>query len=163
MDGNGSVAPRERVNIVFRPAVGDAVEEVELPFSLLVLGKLSSQSRIGSLEDRKAVSVDKENFKDVLRAHDVSIDINVDNVMSEDDGQLHISLKIEEMSDFSPDSIVAQVPQMSQLLELRDALTALKGPLGNAPQFRRRLQGIIQNEETRRKLLLEFGLDEIEA
>ncbi|TFG58762.1 MAG: type VI secretion system contractile sheath small subunit, partial [Deltaproteobacteria bacterium] len=31
MAKEGTVAPKERVNIVYRPALGDAKEEVELP------------------------------------------------------------------------------------------------------------------------------------
>ncbi|HKT99965.1 MAG TPA: type VI secretion system contractile sheath small subunit, partial [Paraburkholderia sp.] len=38
MASDGSVAPKERVNIVYRPATGDAKAEVELPLKLLVLG-----------------------------------------------------------------------------------------------------------------------------
>ncbi len=38
MAKEGSVAPKERINITFKPAVGGAQEEVELPLKLLVLG-----------------------------------------------------------------------------------------------------------------------------
>ena len=31
MADDGSVAPKERVNIVYKPATGDAQEQVELP------------------------------------------------------------------------------------------------------------------------------------
>ena len=34
----GSVAPRERVNIVYKPATGNAREEKELPLKLVVMG-----------------------------------------------------------------------------------------------------------------------------
>ncbi len=38
MAKEGSVAPKERINITFRPATGNAQEEQELPLKLLVLG-----------------------------------------------------------------------------------------------------------------------------
>ena len=38
MPRESSVAPKERVNIVYRPATGDASEEVELPLKILVMG-----------------------------------------------------------------------------------------------------------------------------
>ncbi|MBR3665419.1 MAG: type VI secretion system contractile sheath small subunit, partial [Lachnospiraceae bacterium] len=38
MAKEASVAPKERVNIVYRPATGDAQEEIELPLKLMVLG-----------------------------------------------------------------------------------------------------------------------------
>ncbi|MCF4976367.1 type VI secretion system contractile sheath small subunit, partial [Pseudomonas lactis] len=41
MAKDGSVAPKERINITFKPAVGSAQEDVELPLKLLVLGDFS--------------------------------------------------------------------------------------------------------------------------
>lgn len=38
MAKEGSVAPKERINITFKPATGNAQEEIELPLKLLVLG-----------------------------------------------------------------------------------------------------------------------------
>ena len=38
MSKEGSVAPKERVNITYKPAIGNAKEEVELPLKLLMLG-----------------------------------------------------------------------------------------------------------------------------
>ena len=32
----GSVAPKERVNITYKPAIGNAKEEVELPLKMLI-------------------------------------------------------------------------------------------------------------------------------
>ena len=40
MSDQGSVAPKERINITFKPATGGAQEEVELPLKVLVLGCL---------------------------------------------------------------------------------------------------------------------------
>ena len=43
MGKEGTVAPKERVNIVYRPATGDAKEEIELPLKLLVVGDFTLQ------------------------------------------------------------------------------------------------------------------------
>jgi type VI secretion system protein ImpB len=45
------------------------------------------------------------------------------------------------------------------MMELRDALKALKGPLGNIPSFRKSLQELVHDESSRAKLLAELGLD----
>ena len=52
----------------------------------------------------------------------------------------------------------AQVPELNKLIELREALVALKGPLGNIPAFRERLQALIASEESREKLLAELDI-----
>ena len=62
------------------------------------------------------------------------------------------------MADLSPDNIAAQVPELKKMLELREALVALKGPMGNIPAFRAQLQALLDNEETREQLIQELGL-----
>ena len=48
------------------------------------------------------------------------------------------------------------MPELNKLLELREALVALKGPLGNVPAFRKAIQGVLDDEAAREKLLAEL-------
>ena len=41
-------------------------------------------------------------------------------------------------------------------LELREALVALKGPLGNVPAFRKVIQSVLEDDAAREKLLKEL-------
>jgi len=66
-------------------------------------------------------------------------------------------LKFESLKDFGPEAVANQVPEVKKLLELRSALTALKGPLGNTPEFRKKIQAIISDPAAREKLLGELG------
>ncbi len=68
-------------------------------------------------------------------------------------------LKINTMKDFSPDSVAQQVPELNSMLELRKALLALKGPLGNVPSFRKTIQSILGDDKTRSQIMSELGLD----
>jgi type VI secretion system protein ImpB len=45
-------------------------------------------------------------------------------------------------------------------MDLRNELTALKGPLGNVPAFRRKIQSLLQDDGARARLLSELGLSE---
>ena len=47
-----------------------------------------------------------------------------------------------------------------RLLELRESLKALKGPLANVPEFRRKVQEMVSDEKARAALLSELNLDE---
>ena len=160
MAKEGTVAPRERVNIVYRPAIGDAKEEVELPLKMLVLGDFTFKPDDRRVEDREPINVDKDNFNEVLNAQNINVDITVPNKMSgEPDEEINLKLKFDSIKDFGPEAIVKNTPELSQLLELRKALTALKGPLSNVPSFRKKIQELVKDDEAREQLLNELGVE----
>jgi type VI secretion system protein ImpB len=158
MAKDGSVAPRERVNIQYKPATGGAQEEKELPLKLLVMGDFTLGNEDTPLEDRKPVNVDKDNFNEVMKNHNIKIDVNVKNTLAGKEGEeLSSSLKFSTLKDFDPDAIARQVPELNKMLELREALAALKGPMGNFPAFRKKIQQIVGDDATREKILKEIG------
>jgi len=160
---DGSVAPKERVNIMFKPATGGAQEEIELPLKLLMLGDYSCAEDERPLEDRKPIGVDKDNFNDVMRKQNLNLAFSVPNKLTGEEGdEMAVKLKMETLKDFAPDAIATQVPELNKLMELRNALTALKGPLGNVPAFRRKLEQMVLDDDTRQKMIAELGLDEKE-
>lgn len=157
----GSVAPKERINIKYVPATGGEAAEVELPLNLLVVGDMKGRPEDSSIEERSMVSIDKNNFSAVMSEMDISLNLNVANKLDENasaDDELNVSLDIKSLNDFSPDNIAKSVPELKKLLELREALTAVKGPLGNVPAFRARIAELLENEESRAQLLKELNL-----
>ena len=162
MAKEGSVAPKERVNIVYKTDVGDAQEEVELPFRFLVVGDFTGKEQPDvPVEQRTLVSVDKTNFDDVLAGQQVATDLSVPNELTDntDGEELAVSLRFENMKDFSPDAITQQVPELSGLVGLRDALTMLKSPLGNSPAFRKQLERMLTDPESRERILKELNMN----
>ena len=165
MASDGSVAPKERVNIVYTSDTGDAQEQVELPLKQLVLGDFTFREDDTPLEDIKPIRVDKDNFSDVLKGQNLSLQLNVANRLSEnaaEDEQLPITMRFQSLRDFEPDAIVNQVPELQKLIALRDALKALKGPMGNLPEFRKQLQSLMNDEGARERLLAELGVKDKE-
>tara|TARA_R110002049_G_scaffold200030_1_gene370605 strand:- start:363 stop:881 length:519 start_codon:yes stop_codon:yes gene_type:complete len=160
MAKESSVAPKERVNIRYKPATGDAKEEVELPLKMVFLGDYTMRPDDTPVEDRELVSVNKENFNEIMKGHELSVDVLADNKLvdedADQDAKMSVSLKFENLNDFSPESIVRQTPELNKLLELREALVALKGPLGNVPAFRKAIQGVLGDEDSREKLMAEL-------
>lgn len=163
MAKEGTVAPKERVNIVYRPATGDAKEEVELPLKLLVVGDFTSREDDSMVEDREPVNIDKDNFNEVMKGQNLKLDVNVSNKLSDDpDSEMSVSLKFDAIKDFDPEAIARNTPELNKLLELREALQALKGPMSNRPEFRKKIQEIIKDEAAKEKLLKELNLDKEE-
>jgi type VI secretion system protein ImpB len=155
----GSVAPKERVNIVYKPATGGAQAEVELPLKLMVMGDFTSRADDRSLEERKPVQIDKDNFNDVLGQHKLSLSFNVGDKLSGKDGEeLAVNVKFNSMKDFSPSEVAKQVPELSKMLDLREALTALKGPLANVPAFRKKIEELLKDPAQREKVMRELGM-----
>ncbi|WP_085705636.1 type VI secretion system contractile sheath small subunit [Pseudomonas sp. B8(2017)] len=155
---SGSVAPKERINIKYVPATDGEQAEVELPHKMLVLGDFGLDDA-RALEDRSIMRIDKHSFNNVLNDADVSLAMSVPSMLSTaPDAELAVNLQFKSINDFGPDSIARQVPALNKLLELREALVALKGPLGNVPTFRKQLQHLLNNEQARKQLAEELDL-----
>ncbi|MDX2503009.1 MAG: type VI secretion system contractile sheath small subunit [Gammaproteobacteria bacterium] len=163
MAKEGSVAPKERINIKYSPSTGDSKEEVELPFKVMVMGDFTQQEDERPVEERKPININKDNFNEVLSKQNLNIDLNVADKLSEEasgeeGAELAVNLSFDSLKDFEPESIVRQVPELNKLLELREALIALKGPLGNVPAFRKEIQSVLQDDEKKQLLMSELDL-----
>ena len=162
MAKESSIAPKERVNIVYKPATGGAQEEKELPLKLLMLGDYTLREEETPLEERKPVSIDKDNFNDVMQSQGLSLTMNVPNKLVEEkpgekERQLTVDLDFKSMKDFNPEAVAEKIPELNQLLQLRAALQALKGPLGNLPAFRKKIESMVADVSAREKILRELG------
>ena len=164
MSKDATVAPQERINIKYKSESGGASESVELPFKSLVLGDFTLKEDDRVMEERKPINIDKENFNDVLRNHKVGVDMTVPNHFSTDEeAEMSVSLNFETMKDFGPESVARQVPELNSLMQLRDALVALKGPLGNVPAFRKAIETLLTDDEQKQKLLDELKITDAET
>ena len=154
---DGSNAPKERINISYKAKTNGAAADVELPLKLMVMSNFTSDTNNIPLEEREPVSINKVNFNKVMEQMGITTNFNVKNTISPDADEMSINLNIKSMTDFSPDNIVKQVPELQKLMALREALTALKGPMGNVPEFRKKLLAILSDAEKKEQLMLEIA------
>jgi type VI secretion system protein ImpB len=157
---DGSVAPKERVNIVYKSTTGDQSEDVELPLKLLMIGDYTGKASDETVEDRDPINIDKDNLDDVMAGFNLSLDMNVGNTLSEEDDDMAVHIEIKSMKDLTPDNVAKQVPELESMIEMRKALLALKGPLGNVPAFRKTIQNILNDDGSRAQMMKELGLEE---
>lgn len=159
MPKEDSVAPRARINIRYKPATGSK-EEIELPLKVMMLGDYTQRADDTPLEERKAISIDKNNFDKVLREQKLEVAFNAqDRLSDKSGGEMAVQLKIQSMKDFGPEAVAEQVPELKKLTELREALMAVRGPLATQKDFVRKLTGLLQNEADVEKLLKELGME----
>lgn len=155
-----SESPKERINVTYKPATGDQSAEIEIPYKITVLGEFNPDEEEKPVEDKKAIKVDKNNFNEVLKHQGLSLEFSVENKLTEEaDASLNVKLDINSMKDFSPESIVENVEELKKLMELRESLIALKGPLGNVPAFRKAIESVVSDEADREKLMAELKID----
>ena len=154
----GSIAPKERINIRYVPATMGQISEAELPLKLVVLGNFLGKADATPVEERRMINVDRNSLSTVMSEAKIGKNITVHNVLDDQNGNtdLSVNLKFESFKYFEPDSLVQQVPELMKMMQLREALVALKGPLGNMPAFRKRMQQILENEESRSRLIAEL-------
>ena len=158
----GSFPQKKGLNFTFKQTSGEGVDELELPLKLMMIGDYTLTKDDRKLEDRKAININKNNFNEVLENQNIGLDLQVPNRLSDHDvnEEIALSLRFKTLKDFDPANLVQQVPEMKALMELRDALVALKGPLGNVPSFRKAIEEVLTNQDAREKVLAELGMVE---
>ncbi|MBC2724813.1 MAG: type VI secretion system contractile sheath small subunit, partial [Desulfosporosinus sp.] len=70
-----------------------------------------------------------------------------------------VALNFKSLKDFGPEAIVKNTPELNRLLELRNALGVLKGPLSNIPEFRKQILELVKDEASHDQLLKELGIE----
>lgn len=153
---DGSNAPKERINITYKAKTNGRESDVELPLKLMVMSNLTGKADKQPLEERETLQINKTNFNQVMQKLNISSQFSVKNTLGTGAEELDVNLKITSMKDFSPDSIVKQIPELNKLMQLREALMALKGPMGNIPDFRKSVLAALKDEKIKEKLLLEI-------
>jgi len=155
-----SVAPKERINIVYKPAT-NMDEEVELPLKMVVLSDFTGRQEDTALEDRKIINVDKDNFNEVLQKQNIRVQLGVKdrlNPNAQEGDEIAVDLAIKSLKSFDPEEVARQIPELASLLEVREALVALKGPLGNIKDFSKRLKDVLSDDAARERLMKELNL-----
>ncbi len=145
-----SKARESRVNIAISDRLRGGAEP-ELPFRLLVMGDYTLKDDKRPIEDRAPVDVNKSNFDSVMQSFNLSLDLSVPDRIS-GQGDMPVSLKFGTLKDFRPESIARQVPQLKSLLELREAMKALKPKLGDKAA-QQQLLNAVKDPEVREKIL----------
>ena len=145
-----SKARESRVNIAISDRLRGGAEP-ELPFRVLVMGDYTLKDDKREIYDRKPLDINKSNFDSVMQSFNLSTDLTVKDRIS-GSGELGVSLRFGTLKDFRPESIARQIPETKKLLELRDAMKALRPKMGDKAA-QKELMAAIKDPEIRDKIV----------
>lgn len=145
-----------RVQITYDVEVGGAMQKRELPLVVGVLADLSGKPAepLPQLKTRGFVSIDRDNFNDVMTSISPRLAFQVDNKIANDDSKLNVELNFKTIDDFEPVALIQQVASLRKLFEARQRLSDLLTKLDGNDELDHLLQEIVQNTE---------GLNELKA
>lgn len=150
-----------RVHITYDVEVGGAIQLKELPFVVGVLGDFSGKPEepLPRLKDRKFVSIDRDNFNQVLAGMKPRLAYKVDNKLTNDDTKLGVELNFRSLDDFEPEQVVNQVEPLRKLLEARRRLSDLVHKIDGNDKLDEMLQNIIGDTEKLKKVGTAAGVE----
>lgn len=141
--------PKSRVSIEYVDETGGATEKKELPQRVLVIGDYTMKPPDPDdlLGERDKVEINQRNFSDVMRSQDLSLDLNVSNKLSAEEGdEMAVNLKFDSIDSFRPEAVASQVEELKTIMEIRTLLLSLKSHVVGRRQFRRELERIVKSD-----------------
>ena len=151
---------RPRVQITYDVETGGAMQKLELPFVVGVLADLSGKPKeaLKPLKDRKVVTIDRDNFNDVLAKATPRAAFKVPNKISDPNSQLAVELNFKNIDDFEPAKVAEQIGPLKELLEMRSKLTALMSKMEGNDKLEQLLGEVLGNTEKAMSLAKEMGI-----
>jgi len=150
---------KPRVQITYDVETNGAMQKTELPFVVGVLADLSGQpsQALRPLKDRKVVTIDRDNFNDVLTKATPRVAMRVDNKLT-GEGKLNVELNFKSIDDFEPGQVAEQVGPLRDLMRMRRELVQLLSKMEGNDKLEQLLSDVLANTDTARAMAEQLGL-----
>ncbi len=133
-----------RVQITYDVEIGQSTEKRELPLVIGVIGPFGGSQANNEVKSSDTLGA---GFVNVSRAHldtcmgavspTLKLSVPKKTGHPEKDEQLNIELRFTKLSDFHPDHIVTQHPDLQRLVETREKLSELRNKLAGNPRLQK--------------------------
>ena len=155
---------KPRVHMTYDVETNGTQVKRELPFVVGVMGDYAGDRKpLESLEDRKFIEINRDNFNDVLSRRNPELNLRVKNTLQNDDSEIGVKLSFKNMKDFEPEAIVDQVEPLKKLLEIREQLEELERQSYKYPGLENLLEEIMKNPANIQQLIQEFTAQQEES
>jgi type VI secretion system protein ImpB len=152
---------KPHVHITYEVETEGAVEVKELPFVVGVLGDFSGNPTqpLKPLAERKFISIDRDNFNDIMQRQAPGLNFRVENTLKGDGSEMAVQLQFKSIEDFEPGRVVDQVEPLKKLLETRNKLRDLLSTVDRSDKLEEQLEEILKNTEKTQALAKAVGAD----
>ncbi|WP_018693243.1 type VI secretion system contractile sheath small subunit [Algicola sagamiensis] len=156
---------KPRVHITYDVETEGTTVEKELPFVVGVIGDFSGDNKeaLKPLKDRRFIQIDRDNFNDVLKRMNPTLNFKVKNTLADDDSEIAVDLSFKSLNDFEPAAIVNQVEPLSKLMETRNKLRDLMTKVDRSEELENILEDVLSNTQHLDQLAKELNVEESEA
>lgn len=148
--------PKSRLTLTYRTTINGAMQDISLPFRILVLADFSmgtSTDRKLDLADRKLRPLSGRNLDPLMKDMKMRLQTTVKNCIDPDNEEsIDIDLPIESMKSFSPDQIAYNIPKVRALLMLKQLLLETQASIDNRKEMRKIVQDLYSKPEVIREL-----------
>jgi len=148
--------PRARVNITLNLDNAGARRRTELPLKMLVMGDYSRGRAEARLRERERIAVSRDNLESVLAELAPRLRLNALDTLADDGSEVEVDLTFESFSAFHPEQVARRIPQVNNMLAMRNLLKDLKSNLLDHGRLRRELETILGDESRSRRLMQEL-------
>lgn len=140
---------KPRVHIKYDVYIGDATEKKELPFVVGVLGDFSGNptAPLKELSKRNFVTIDRDNFNDVMAKMTPGANFRVENTLKGDGTEFSVALKFNSIEDFEPAKVANQVEPLRKLLETREKLGHIMARADRYEDLEKLLEEVLKNAD----------------
>lgn len=153
---------KPRVHITYDVETNGAVVKRDLPFVVGVMGDFSGNpsAPLKPLKDRSFISVDRDNFNEVMGRMTPGCNLRVENTLKGDGSEMAVRLDFRSIEDFEPAKVVDQVEPLRKLLETRNKLRDLLTNVDKSDQLEPLLEEVLKNTQRMQALAGELGQGE---
>ena len=133
-----------RVQITYDVEIGQATEKRELPLVIGVIGPFAGSQASENTSDTNSlgtgfVNVSRAHLDNCISAINPRLNLAVPKKIgpANNGEQLNIALSFQKLSDFHPDQVIAQHPELQRLTEAREKLSELRNKLAGNPRLQK--------------------------
>jgi type VI secretion system protein ImpB len=149
--------PKSRLTLTYRTTISGAMQEVTLPFRILVLADFSLGTGVDrqvDLSDRELRPLSGRNLNPIMKDMKMSLRCTVPNKIDPDSEEtLDVDLTVDSMKSFSPDKVAQSVPKIRALLVMKQLLLETQAMIDNRKDVRKLVQEIYTRPELSDALL----------